>query len=128
MLDTHAVSALVRGRAPALDALLTTRPVCISVVTEAEMRYGLARGPVSPALRSIVEGFLAASDTRVWTPSAAQRYGQLRAHLDTQGRPLAPLDLLIAAQALAESCVLVTADRAFSQVPGLEILDWTTEA
>jgi tRNA(fMet)-specific endonuclease VapC len=36
------------------------------------------------------------------------------------------MDLLIATHALAEGCTLVTADRAFAQVPGLEIHDLTT--
>jgi tRNA(fMet)-specific endonuclease VapC len=121
MLDTNAVSALIKGRAPALTAPLTTWPFCISVITEAEMRYGLARRPVSANLRNLVEGLLVATDIRPWTTAMAGRYGPLRAHLDALGKPLAPLDLLIAAHALTEGCTLVTADRAFAQVPGLAI-------
>lgn len=121
MLDTNAVSALVKGRAPMLTALLSTRPFCISVITEAEIRYGLARRPLNADLRNLVEGLLAATDIRPWTTAIARHYGPLRALLDALGKPLAPLDLLIAAHALTESCTLVTADRAFAQVPGLTI-------
>ena len=45
MLDTNAVSAVVKGLAPALTSKLSTTPFCISVITEAEIRYGLARRP-----------------------------------------------------------------------------------
>jgi len=48
--------------------------------------------------------------------------------LDAVGRPLAPLDLLIAAHALAAGCTLVTADRAFAQVPGLVVEDLASHA
>ena len=123
MLDTNAISALVKGRAPALTALLGARPFCISVITEAEMRYGLARRPLNADLRILVEGLLATIDIRPLTTETACRYGPLRAQLDALGKPLAPLDLLIAAHALTEGCTLVTADRAFAQVPGLTIED-----
>ena len=43
---------------------------------------------------------------------------------DALGKPLAPLDLMIAAHALAEGATLVTADRAFAQVPGLALQDY----
>ena len=127
MLDTNAASALTKGRAATLTAALATRPFCISVITEAEMRYGLARRSVNADLRSIVEGFLATADIRPWTTESARLYGPLRAELDALGKPLAPPDLLIAAHALAESCVLITADRTFAQVPGLKLLDWTAD-
>jgi tRNA(fMet)-specific endonuclease VapC len=47
--------------------------------------------------------------------------------LDRAGRPLGSLDLLIAAQALAAGAVLVMNDRAFNQIPHLQIEDWTVD-
>ena len=47
--------------------------------------------------------------------------GPLRAELSALGKPLAPLDLMIAAHALAEGATLITVDRAFTQVPGLDV-------
>lgn len=125
MLDTHAVSALVKGQADSLGKTLEQRAFCISVITEAELRFGLARRPVNADLRSIIESLLRATDIRPWNATCAARYGHLRAELDALGKPLGPMDLLIATQALAEDCCLVSADRAFAQVPGLRILDWT---
>lgn len=125
MLDTNAVSALVKGQADGLSKTLEQRAFCISVITEAELRFGLARRPVNADLRSIVENLLLAADIRAWNSTCAERYGQLRAELEALGKPLGPMDLLIAVHALAEDCSLVSADRAFAHVPGLKILDWT---
>lgn len=125
MLDTNAVSALVKNRASTLSAILEDRPFCISVITEAELRFGLARRIVNADLRRIVENFLVSVDIRSWTSVNAQRYGLLRAELETSGKSLAPMDMLIAAHALAEDCTLISADRSFAQVPGLRVLDWS---
>jgi tRNA(fMet)-specific endonuclease VapC len=128
MLDTKAVSALVKGQASRLAALLDKQAFCISVITEAELRFGLARRPVNPDLRRIVEQFLATAMVKPWDSDCAQRYALLRAELETRGTPLAPMDLLIAAHALAEDCTLVSADRAFGRVPGLTVIDWSLAA
>ena len=125
MLDTNAVSAIAKGRADEVSATLNDRPFCISVITEAELRFGLTRRIVNTDLRRIVENFLVSADIRPWTSASAQRYGLLRTELEALGKPLAPMDLLIASHALAEDCTLISADRAFSQVPGLRLLDWS---
>ncbi|OGS99512.1 MAG: twitching motility protein PilT [Gallionellales bacterium RIFCSPLOWO2_12_FULL_59_22] len=126
MLDTNAVTAIIKDRTKTLSALLNERPSCISVITEAELRFGLARRVVNIELRRIVENYLAAVDILPWTSASAGRYGLLRAELDALGKPLAPMDLLIASHALAEDCTLVSAERAFTQVSGLRLLDWST--
>ena len=125
MLDTNAVSAVAKGRADILAAMLDERTFCISVITEAELRFGLARRPVNADLRRIVEGFLRTVGILPWTSDCAAHYARLRTVLEASGKPLSPMDLLIAAHALAEACTLVTADRAFAQVPGLKTFDWS---
>jgi tRNA(fMet)-specific endonuclease VapC len=127
MLDTNAVSAVVKGRAHMLEAMLDERAFCISVITEAELRFGLARRPVNADLRRIVEGFLRTVAIRPWTSACAEHYARLRAQLEAGGKPLAPMDLLIASHALAEECMLVSADRAFAHVPGLRMFDWSVD-
>lgn len=126
MLDTNAVSAIVKDRAKTLSAILSERQSCISVINEAELRFGLVRRAINADLRRIVENYLATVDILPWTSASAQRYSLLRAELDALGKPLAPMDLLIASHAMAENCTLVSADRAFAQVPGLSLLDWST--
>ena len=54
MLDTNAVTAIIKDRTKTLSALLNERPSCISVITEAELRFGLARRAVNTDLRPIL--------------------------------------------------------------------------
>ena len=125
MLDTNAVTAIIKNRAQKLSIVLNERSSCISVITEAELRFGLVRRAVNTDLRRIVENFLANVDILPWTSTCAQRYGLLRTELEVLGKSLSPMDLLIASHAMAEDCTLVSADRAFTQVPGLHLLDWS---
>jgi tRNA(fMet)-specific endonuclease VapC len=52
-------------------------------------------------------------------------YGLLRTRLEQAGTPIGANDLLIAAQALALGCVLVTDNEGeFSRVEGLPLQNW----
>lgn len=132
LLDTNTVSYIVRGRSTKararLDGLGSDEIACISVVSEAEIRYGLAKNPGAHSLRIAIEGFLTRIRVLNWGRNEAKAYGELRAKLGGAGKTLSNLDLLIAAQAIAVDAVLVTNDRAFSQVVGLRGLEnWATD-
>jgi tRNA(fMet)-specific endonuclease VapC len=73
----------------------------------------------------MVEEFLFEVPTLSWDTSAAECYGTLRASLEAAGTPLGELDTLIAAHALANGLVLVSADKAFARVAGLKLEDWS---
>jgi tRNA(fMet)-specific endonuclease VapC len=128
LLDTNTVSHLLRKH-PTVAQRVVAVPMSalrISAVTEAELMVGLARRPDALRLHAVVEEFLRRMDVLPWDGAVAERYGPMRARLEEQGKTLAPLDMLIAAHALDSGIVLVTSDRAFSQVEGLRIEDWTS--
>jgi len=57
--------------------------------------------------------------------AAAQFFGQHKAALRKIGQPIADLDLMIAAIALAEQAVLVTDNlKHFERIPGLRLENW----
>jgi tRNA(fMet)-specific endonuclease VapC len=127
MLDTNAASSLIRGRSgPNLQVLMAEYGACISVITEAELRFGVRRRPDATRLAKAVEVFLQDVPSLSWTSTTAEVYAEQRARMEGQGVALSAMDLLIAAHALAEGCILVSADRAFTRVPGLRVLDWTS--
>lgn len=126
LLDTNTVSYLVR-RHPAVCAKLLAVPMAevgISAITEAEIRYGLAKQP-GHKLHSVISELLLRVEVLAWDGAAAACYGELRAALERAGTPLGNLDVLIAAHALAVGAVLVSNDQAFRRVPGLQVVDWS---
>jgi len=129
MLDTNTASTLIRGHiTPEMQNLLMEHSICISVITEAELRFGVKRRPDATRLAKAVEIFLQDTPVLPWLSSTAQTYAELRTQMETQGIGLSAMDMLIASQAMAENCTLVSADRAFTQVPGLRLLDWSTSS
>jgi tRNA(fMet)-specific endonuclease VapC len=132
MLDTNTVSYIVKGKSPAARAKLAglqdSEIGCISIITEAELQYRLAKSPNAAALRSPLEAFLAKIQILPWSREEALAYGQLRAKQEAAGKTLGNLDLLIAAHAIAVGAVLVTNDKAFSHVTGLPgTVNWATD-
>jgi tRNA(fMet)-specific endonuclease VapC len=102
--------------------------VCLSAITEAEIRFGLAKRPEAVALRERMEWFLAAIKILPWGSEEAKAYGTLRAKMESAGKTLENMDLLIAAHALAQGAVLVTNDNAFAQVKYLQAtVNWATD-
>jgi len=130
MLDTNTVSHLIREHPAVVRRVLAVpmAAVCISSITKAELLFGLARRPEAKRLHTAVGEFLRRVDVLPWDGEVAQRYGATRATMQRQGKPLGPLDLLIASHGLYAEAMLVTNDRAFAQVDGLRVEDWTADA
>jgi tRNA(fMet)-specific endonuclease VapC len=130
MLDTNVASRFIRTSPSPMDERLTqtaASAITISAITKGELRFGLERKPGALRLRAAVEAFLSRVEVLPWGSAAAMAYGDVRARLSRVGTSLGALDMLIAAHALAEEAVLVTSDKAFARVPGLEVEDWAAE-
>ncbi len=132
MLDTNTVSYILKGKSPVARARLaslgTDEVACISIVTEFELEFGLAKNPNAQNLRRAVEWFLARIQVLPLGSAEARAYGQLRAQQEAAGRPLESMDMLIAAHAIAVGAILVTADTVFDSVAGLAGREnWATD-
>ncbi|CAM4483166.1 MAG: tRNA(fMet)-specific endonuclease VapC [Legionella sp.] len=127
MLDTNIVSHFIKGDHHVRNKVISVpmSELAISVITEGELLFGLAKRPDAKKLSIVVHEFLIRVDVLPWDSAVAACYGTLRADLQRKGRILGNLDLLIAAHALSLGIVLITNDRAFSQIDGLKIEDWT---
>jgi len=128
LLDTNTVSYVIKGDILRVRQRLARVPmaqVAISVVTEAELRFGVERRPEAKQLRIAVEEFLVRVTVLPWDSETAAEYAKLRAALERAGTPIGNLDLMIAAQALAEDAVLVTNDAALRRIKRLKTEDWT---
>mgnify|MGYP001814705396 CR=1 FL=1 len=127
LLDTNILSDLVchpQGRVAKQIAVVGERSVCTSIIVAAELRFGaIKRG--SERLTKQLEAILSALEIAPLEEPADRHYGELRNHLEKEGEPIGPNDMLIAAHALALGCVVVTANvKEFSRVPGLIVENW----
>ena len=127
LLDTDTcIYALKRHEAVVQQVLSHRRSeLAISVITEAELRFGAATR-ASPRGRAAIEAWLLRLETLDFTSAEAEAYADIRARLRRAGTPIGELDTLIAAHALAQDLVLVTNNvREFRRVPGLALENWT---
>src|ERR1051325_2422125 len=116
LLDTNTASYVIKGNFPRVRDHLLRVPMAevgISVITEAELRFGVARLPAATRLKLAVEEFLIRVEILPWDSDAARQYADLRAALEAEGTPMGNMDLMIAAQTLAAEVILVTHDRVF---------------
>jgi tRNA(fMet)-specific endonuclease VapC len=128
LLDTNIASYVIKGNIPHVREHLVRVPISevgISVVTEAELRFGLERRSNAALLQLAVEEFLLRVEIISWNSAAARHYAKLRSALEGSGVPMGNMDMMIAAQALAQDVILVTHDRVFQRVKHLKFEDWT---
>lgn len=128
MLDTYICSYIIRERPiSVLDKFkkIDNSEMCLSVITKAELLYGVARSSSRKVNLEIVEDFLNRLVVLDWNGDAAAAYGKLRATMEAGGRIIGNLDMMIAAHALSIGAQIVTNNgRHFGQVPKLKMVNW----
>jgi tRNA(fMet)-specific endonuclease VapC len=131
VLDTNAVSALMKGEPQFLERLKQSSKTEVSVPQPvlAEIAYGIERLPASKRKESLQERFdlVRAEFPRAsWSDEVSECFGRIKATLERQGKRIEDFDAAIAAHALATGAVLVTANLDdMARVPGLKVEDWS---
>ncbi len=99
----------------------------IPVIVAAELWTGVKKaGSGHPQHAARLEAFLGLFPIVEFTLDAALHYAEIRSDAESGGKPIGPLDMLIAAQARSLGATLVTANtREFKRVRGLKVLDWS---
>ena len=128
MLDTNTCIYIITKRpAKVLKHFETVEndQICISVVTHAELQYGVERSAKIEHNQRILDEFVARLSVWPWDQDAVAHYGHICRHLEQKGAPIGNMDLLIAAYALGTNCTLVTNNqREFKRVPRLKTANW----
>jgi len=128
LLDTNTVSFHIRESSASLRRRLRrveASQVALSVITEMEIRYGLARNP-KLRIADLIEEFLVGITILPLDSGVAGTYALVRAQLESKGKSIGPLDLMIGAHALSLDVTLVTNKvKEFRRIRGLRVQDWT---
>jgi tRNA(fMet)-specific endonuclease VapC len=128
MLDTNICIAFIRKHSARVLKHLRrceVGEVGLSVITLAELEYGVAKSARPEQNRIALTVFCAPLEICPFGGIAAQAYGKIRADLERKGTVIGPMDLLIAAHALAEEAIVVTNnEREFRRVEALKVENW----
>jgi tRNA(fMet)-specific endonuclease VapC len=129
LLDTDTCIYAMRQNESVLERLLSKSraDVAVSVITEGELRTGAAKSSSPAKTLRLLENFLRPLEIVEFTSADAASYANMRSKLERTGRPIGPLDTLIAAQAVRRKLVLVTNnEREFRRVAGLRVENWAS--
>jgi tRNA(fMet)-specific endonuclease VapC len=131
VLDTNVVSLLMKGERNVIERLkvIARADVCMPQPVVAEIAYGIQRLPRSKRRAALISRFeLLKSEIRrvTWSDEVSDAFGGIKSALERKGERIEDFDAAVAAHALAEGCVLVTANvKHMTRVPGLEVEDWS---
>ena len=133
LLDTNILVYVLNARShhqAVLDRFDREEPrdMVVSSITLAELRFGIEKSRLRETSGRVLQHVLDALNVVPFDAKAAQMYGSVRAALEAEGKPIGPLDTLIAAHALSLDLTLVTNNvREFSKVRRLRVENWVTK-
>ena len=129
MLDTDSCSYIMKRSNDSLlkrVSKMSTRDLCISVITKAELAYGVKVSPRRERDETALAAFLRYMQVLDFSDDAASHYADIRADLKVRGEMIGANDLFIAAHARSLGLRLITNNvREFSRVDVLTIENWT---
>jgi tRNA(fMet)-specific endonuclease VapC len=129
MLDTDTCSYIMKRSSDALIKRLQRVPVsdvCISVITKAELLFGIEISPRRQQDEKALHAFLGYMEVLDLPDEASLHYAKIRADLKLRGAMIGGNDLFIAAHASSLGLTLVTNNsREFGRVRNLAIENWT---
>lgn len=128
LLDTCVISEFIKGEIGTKVRLKQTPPseIAVSVITVMELSYGLLLNPQrAKKVESTIASFLTSVTPLPFGTVEAEKAAQIRAILKSQGQPIGACDVSIAATALQNNLLMITADRReFERVPDLQTENW----
>jgi len=131
MLDTNICIYIIKRRPMSVLSRfekIHSSQIRISVVTFAELQYGVERSSSKKLNQDILDAFCSQLTILPWDEGAATKYGKIRMDLETKGNTIGNMDLLIAAHALSQKYTLVTNNlKAFKLVQQLKCENWLKE-
>lgn len=100
----------------------------ISVITYGELIFGAEKSQNKQKnLQNVMEIAKIFPMVNI-NPKIMQCFGELKARLQSQGKTIDDMDLLIGATAIVEDAILVTHNtKHFCNIPNLQLTDWFVE-
>lgn len=128
MLDTNICIYLIKNKPIEVKEKFNVYEVgeiCISSISVSELYYGVHKSQMIERNLQALALFLAPLNIVDYDEKAAIEYGKIRSDLESIGKTIGSLDMLIAAHAKSMGVTLVTNNtKEFERVHGLELENW----
>lgn len=124
ILDTNGLSAVVEGDAAIEPLLKKASQIAIPVIVLGEYRYGISQSRDRKRYEQWLAQYLPAFGSLKVDEETTFSYAAVRSELKKAGTPIPSNDVWIAALCRQHSLPLVSRDRHFDLVAGVERLDW----
>lgn len=123
-LDTNIVIDLFKGQRDIADKINAAQQVYLPIPTLAELYLGAENSLRKAHHVKQIEALLKITRVLNTTNRTAELYSILKVHLRRKGTPIPENDIWIAALAQEHGLPVVTRDRHFKNIPGLQIAEW----
>ena len=124
ILDTNALSAAADGAPDAVEVLSRSERIAVPVIVIGEYRFGILHSRHRQVYERWLANWIASVDVLPIEQATAQHYAEVGRVLKKMGKPIPTNDLWIAALCRQYSLPLMSRDRHFDAVPGLQRIKW----
>jgi tRNA(fMet)-specific endonuclease VapC len=129
LLDTNICIYIINEKPKKVLEKFEQYPVqefAISSITHAELQYGVTKSKQKNRNQTALDEFLLPLTILPFHGSSLMRsYGQIRLFLESKGKTIGPLDMLIAAHAKALDLIIIANNiKEFARIPHLKCENW----
>ena len=124
ILDTNALSAAADRDPAALEIVVTAERLAVPVIVLGEYWLGIAQSRHRASYEGWLRDWIAAVTVLEIEEKTTQYYATIGLELKKIGRPIPTNDLWIAALCRQHGLPLLSRDRHFDAVPGMQRLAW----
>jgi tRNA(fMet)-specific endonuclease VapC len=123
ILDSAVLIAVERGRLSLTDLGTEDDDIAMAAVSAAELWFGVEMADdAHRAQRALfVNGIIEQFRVEGYDLEVARVHGRLLAETRRLGRPRGSHDLIIAATSVARNRIVVTMDKGFAELPGVQV-------
>ena len=128
LLDTSAYVGFKRGTEEVVDSVTGAEAVLFSPVVLGELMFGFRNGNRFKENMDELNKFLehkVVEIIHIWK-TTSDRYSRIALHLKRQGTPIPSNDIWVAAQAIEHGAELITLDKHFEKIAGLDLYNFLT--
>jgi tRNA(fMet)-specific endonuclease VapC len=124
ILDTNALSAAAEEHAGVVGILAADQQLALPVVVIGEYRYGIAQSKHRARYREWLDGLIRDCMVLDVTEQTTHHYATICVELRRAGKPIPTNDLWIAALCRQHGVPLLSRDKHFDVVAGIQRVDW----